>query len=206
VVCATNRSLEEEVERGAFRQDLYYRINVVNIILPPLRERRADIPEIVNYFVQLYNAQFHRSAEPVPQSLTQQMQQFNWPGNVRQLENVVKRYVILGSPDVITNELQHVTADDHDLIPEIPLNGKIHLKELTRQAVRKIERSIILKVLQSHQWNRKKAARTLNISYRALLYKLKEAGLQTERDEQEIKEVESMSANGAAHERVDDDA
>jgi two-component system response regulator AtoC len=103
VVCATNRSLEEEVERGAFRQDLYYRINVVNILLPPLRERRADIPAIVNYFVQLYNGQFHRAAEPLPAALLQQMQQFAWPGNVRQLENVIKRYVILGSTEVINS-------------------------------------------------------------------------------------------------------
>src|SRR5262249_61186324 len=126
--------------------------------------------------------------------------------DVRQLENVVKRYVILGSTDVIVNELQHAVTDDHDLIPEIPANGKIHLKELTRQAVRKIERNIILKVLQSHQWNRKKAARTLNISYRALLYKLKEAGLQTEHDEQEIKEVEAKGAHGDPTEGVDDES
>jgi two-component system, NtrC family, response regulator AtoC len=205
VVCATNRSLEEEVERGSFRQDLYYRINVVNIMLPPLRERRSDIPEIVQYFVQIYNAQFHRSAEPVSQALLQKMQQFHWPGNVRQLENVVKRYVILGSPDVITSELEHAVVADHDLMPQIPADGKIHLKELTRQAVRKIERNIILKVLQSHQWNRKKAARTLDISYRALLYKLKEAGLQTERDEQEIKAVEAMGANGAPNGGADDE-
>jgi two-component system response regulator AtoC len=133
------------------------------------------------------------------------MQQFHWPGNVRQLENVVKRYVILGSVEVIANELQHTPPSDHDLIPEIPANGTIHLKELTRQAVRKIERSIILKVLQNHQWNRKKAARTLNISYRALLYKLKEAGLHTESDEHEIKQVEGTGANGAIPEGANDE-
>jgi two-component system response regulator AtoC len=200
VVCATNRSLEQEVEEGTFRQDLYYRINVVNITLPPLRERRADVPEIVNYFVQLYNAQFHRTAEPINGTLMQQMQAFHWPGNIRQLENLVKRYVILGSTEVITAELQHTASDNgHDLIPDIPLNGKIELKELTRQAVRKIERNIILKVLQNHQWNRKKAAKTLSISYRALLYKLKEAGLQTERDEAEIAAVDTGAQEGAAH-------
>jgi two-component system, NtrC family, response regulator AtoC len=197
VVCATNRSLEQEVEEGTFRQDLYYRINVVNITLPPLRDRRADIPEIVRYFVQIYNAQFHREVEPVAGPLLQQMQAFHWPGNVRQLENLVKRYVILGSPEVITAELQHAPMDiDSDFNPEIPLNGRIELKELTRQAVRKIERNIILKVLQNHQWNRKKAAKTLSISYRALLYKLKEAGLQTDRDEEEIAAVEAVHSNG----------
>jgi two-component system, NtrC family, response regulator AtoC len=197
VVCATNRSLEQEVEEGTFRQDLYYRINVVNITLPPLRDRRADIPEIVTYFVHLYNAQFHRSVEPVAGSLLQQMQTFHWPGNIRQLENLVKRYVILGSAEVITAELQHSPLEaDTDFNPDIPLNGRIELKELTRQAVRKIERNIILKVLQNHQWNRKKAAKTLSISYRALLYKLKEAGLQTERDEEEIAVVEVAKNNG----------
>ncbi len=197
VVCATNRSLEQEVEEGTFRQDLYYRINVVNITLPPLRDRRADIPAIVNYFVGLYNTQFHRTVEPISGTLLQQMQAFYWPGNIRQLENLVKRYVILGSPEVITTELQHVPPESDSYFDfEIPVNGRIELKELTRQAVRKIERNIILKVLQNHQWNRKKAAKTLSISYRALLYKLKEAGLQTDRDDEEMAAVEVVNGNG----------
>src|SRR5262249_16940858 len=99
VVCATNRSLEEEVEQGTFRQDLYYRINVVNLELPPLRERRDDIPELAQYFVATYNTQFHRNVEPLGAALLQSMQAYHWPGNIRELENLVKRYVILGSPD-----------------------------------------------------------------------------------------------------------
>ncbi len=193
VVCATNRALEEEIATGAFRQDLFYRINVVNITVPPLRERSGDVPDLVNYFLQVYNSQFNRTVAPVPPPVLKMMQAYHWPGNIRELENLMKRYVILGSPEVIASELQHAepAADDVDL--EIPANGSIYLKEVTRQAVRKIERNIILKVLQANQWNRKKAARSLNISYRALLYKLKEAGLQVENDEPEI---EGTNGNG----------
>jgi len=185
VVCATNRALEQEIAAGAFRQDLFYRINVVNITVPPLRERSTDVPDLVNYFLRVYNTQFNRQVPAVPLAVLKMMQGYHWPGNIRELENLMKRYVILGSPDVITSELQHAEAESNDLDLEIPANGSIHLKDVTRQAVRKIERTIILKVLQAHQWNRKKAARALNISYRALLYKLKEAGLQVEADEPE---------------------
>jgi two-component system, NtrC family, response regulator AtoC len=178
VVCATNRALEQEISAGSFRQDLFYRINVVNITVPPLRERSTDVPDLVNYFLRVYNTQFNRTVAPVPLPVLKMMQAYHWPGNIRELENLMKRYVILGSPDVITSELQNTETESDDMDLEIQANGSIHLKEVTRQAVRKIERTIILKVLQAHQWNRKKAARALNISYRALLYKLKEAGLQ----------------------------
>lgn len=187
VVCATNRALEQEIANGSFRQDLFYRINVVNITVPPLRERAGDIPELVNYFLLVYNTQFNRNVTAVPPATMKLMQSYHWPGNIRELENLMKRYVILGSPDVITSELQRSEqAEVDELDMEIPANGSIHLKEVTRQAVRKIERNIILKVLQANQWNRKKAARSLNISYRALLYKLKEAGLQVEENDAEI--------------------
>ena len=185
VVCATNRALEQEIAGGAFRQDLFYRINVVNITVPPLRERSSDVPDLVNYFLRVYNTQFNRMVPAVPMPVLRMMQSYHWPGNIRELENLMKRYVILGSEDVITSELQHPEPEADDLDLEIPANGSIHLKDVTRQAVRKIERTIILKVLQAHQWNRKKAARALNISYRALLYKLKEAGLQVDADEPE---------------------
>ncbi|HUS18111.1 MAG TPA: sigma-54 dependent transcriptional regulator [Terriglobales bacterium] len=186
VVCATNRALEHEIANGSFRQDLFYRINVVNLTVPPLRERSADIPDLVNYFLTVYNTQFNRDVAAVPASTMKLMQSHHWPGNIRELENLMKRYVILGTADVITSELQHSEPEADDLDIDIPLNGSIHLKDVTRQAVRKIERNIILKVLQANQWNRKKAARSLNISYRALLYKLKEAGLQVESDEIEF--------------------
>src|SRR5947209_17107084 len=191
VVCATNRVLEDEIAAGTFRQDLFYRINVVSITLPPLRERRGDIPDLVAYFIDFYNIAYNRNAGPVPEELLGRLKAHSWPGNIRELENLIKRYVILGSPEVIAHEISNENGevDDDDFEMDLPAHGPIHLKDVTRQAVRKIERNIILKMLEANQWNRKKAARSLNISYRALLYKLKEAGLQSDKDEMELQAV-----------------
>src|SRR6202166_373827 len=175
VVCATNRKLEDEIEKGNFRQDLYYRINVVNLFMTPLRERRGDIDGLVSYFLEYYNRKYNCKARPLSSELKEILQRYHWPGNIRELENLVKRYVILGSEDVISNDLQ---PRQNDLIAsDINFDGPISLKKLTRQATRALERKIILKVLHNHHWNRKQAAKTLNISYRALLYKIRDAGL-----------------------------
>ncbi len=175
IVCATNRKLEEEIENGTFRQDLFYRINVVNLFMPPLRERRSDIENLANYFLDYYNRKYNCRAKAISPELMEVLQKYHWPGNVRELENLVKRYVILGSEDVITSDLQ--PRDPDLLTTDINFDGPISLKKLTRQATRALERKIILKVLHNHHWNRKQAARTLNISYRALLYKIRDAGL-----------------------------
>jgi two-component system response regulator AtoC len=119
------------------------------------------------------------------------MEAYHWPGNIRELENVIKRYVILGSVDVVVAEIckpAHSVNGDYGVDVQLPTNGSIDLKEITREAVRKIERNVMLGVLERHQWNRKKAAKTLNISYRALLYKIKECGLQTNDSETEVTE------------------
>ena len=179
VVCATNRNLESEIETGTFRQDLFYRINVVNLRMPALRERRSDIEDLANYFLEYYNRKFNCRARPLSHEVMGVLQKYHWPGNIRELENLIKRYVILGHEEVITNDL--VAREPDFLNPEISLEGPISLKKLTRQAVRELERKIILKVLQQHHWNRKQAARTLNISYRALLYKIRDAGLPSNR-------------------------
>jgi two-component system response regulator AtoC len=175
VVCATNRRLEDEIENGTFRQDLFYRINVVNVSLPPLRERRADVEDLANYFLEYYNRKYNCRARALSSELIAVLQKYHWPGNIRELENLIKRYVILGNEEVITNDL--VAREPQYLNPEINLDGPISLKKLTRQAVHELEKKIILKVLQAHHWNRKQAARALGISYRALLYKIREAGL-----------------------------
>jgi len=175
IVCATNRRLEEEIENGTFRQDLFYRINVVNLHMPPLRERRSDIAALVTYFLDYYNRKYNCKARPLSPELMEVLQKYHWPGNIRELENLMKRYVILGTEEVISSDLQPRDADL--LSAEINLDGPISLKKLTRQATRALERKIILKVLHNHHWNRKQAARTLNISYRALLYKIRDAGL-----------------------------
>src|SRR3954467_3644186 len=175
IVCATNRKLEEEIENGNFRQDLYYRINVVNLFMPPLRERRSDIDGLVNYFLEYYNRKYNCRARPLSSELMEVLQKYHWPGNIRELENLVKRYVILGSEEVIGSDLQ--PRENDFIASDINLDGPISLKKLTRQATRALERKIILKVLHNHHWNRKQAAKTLNISYRALLYKIRDAGL-----------------------------
>jgi|SRR6185437_9853408 len=177
VICATNRNLEEEIEQGTFRQDLYYRINVVNIQLPSLRERTADIPVICDFLRQVYSDKFNRQTRPLSQRRLEMMQHYHWPGNIRELENLIKRYVILGTEEAITVDLAASNGNTSALLPNIPLNGSISLKKVTRQAMREFESKIILKILQAHNWNRKRAATALNISYRALLYKLKEAGV-----------------------------
>jgi two-component system, NtrC family, response regulator AtoC len=175
IVCATNRDLQEEVAQGSFREDLFYRINVVNIELPALRERAQDIPLLTEYFIQFYVEKFSTRAAPLSSSMLSKLSRYSWPGNIRQLENLIKRYVILGSEQAILSELKS-NPESLELSDQ-----PISLKTMTRNATRGLERTIILKTLEQHQWNRKSAARALDISYRALLYKLKEAGLPSQR-------------------------
>src|ERR1700733_9146150 len=179
VVCATNRKLEEEIANGTFRADLFYRINVVNLHMPPLRERISDLPELVTYFLDCYNRKFNSRAKPLSAELMNSLSKYHWPGNVRELENLIKRFVILGVEDAISGDLQPKQPDFFSA--DINVDGPISLKKITRQAVHELERKIILKVLQHHHWNRKQAARALNISYRALLYKIRDAGLPSNR-------------------------
>jgi len=179
VVCATNRNLEEEIANGSFRADLYYRINVVNLHMPSLRERAADIPQLIHYFLEYYNRKFNSRAPALSAELMNVLKKYHWPGNVRELENLMKRYVILGNEEAISADLRPREPDFFSA--DISVDGPISLKKITRQAVHELERKIILKVLQHHHWNRKSAARALNISYRALLYKIRDAGLPSNR-------------------------
>ena len=195
VVCATNRQLEQEIAGGTFRQDLFYRINVVNLHMPALRDRAADIPELVAFFLEYYNRKYNCRAREVSDELMGMLQKYHWPGNIRELENLVKRYVILGTEEAVTNDL---VAQERDFFnPEIPLDGPISLKKLTRQAVRELERKVILKVLQANHWNRKQSARALSISYRALLYKIRDTGLPSNRAKFE-QPANSNGVNGNA--------
>jgi two-component system response regulator AtoC len=193
IVCATNRQLEHEIENGTFRQDLYYRINVVNLHLPPLRERRGDVADLVSYFLEFYNRKYNCRAKPLSTELMAILQKYHWPGNIRELENLVKRYVILGNEEVISADL--VTREQEYLNPDLNLDGPISLKKLTRQATRELERKVILKVLQANHWNRKRAAKALSISYRALLYKIRDAGLPSNHARR--RQEEAMSAAAA---------
>jgi len=193
VVCATNRKLEQEIENGTFRSDLFYRINVVNLHLPPLRDRAADIPDLVAYFLEYHNRKYNCRAKALSGEMMTTLRKYHWPGNIRELENLVKRYVILGSEDVISADLAPRPTDFFNT--DISLDGPISLKKLTRQAVRELERKVILKVLQNHHWNRKQAAKTLNISYRALLYKIRDAGLPSNRMRREAAAQHEVAAD-----------
>jgi two-component system response regulator AtoC len=179
IVCATNRNLAEEIENGAFRQDLFYRINVLNIPLPPLRERSEDIPALVEHFLEQCRESYGVAARPVPATVLQKMKQYPWPGNIRELENVVRRYVILDADSSVISEAMTRTSSDGDF--DLPIEGPTSLKAMTRQATLALERKIIRRTLEANGWNRKRAARALNISYRALLYKIKEAGIGAKR-------------------------
>jgi two-component system response regulator AtoC len=175
VVSATNRELHQEIDVGNFRPDLFYRIATMIIHLPALRERAVDIPLLCEYLLQYYNDKLNGRAPMLRPALLSKMQRHSWPGNIRQLENLIKRYVVMGSDDVIVSEL--LQTNDHETFPDLTFEGPVSLKKLTRQTVRKFEARIILSALHANNWNRKKAARAVGISYRALLYKLKDVGI-----------------------------
>jgi two-component system, NtrC family, response regulator AtoC len=184
VICATNRHLQHEIETGGFRSDLFYRINVISITLPPLRERREDIPYLIEYLRQLFNQRFKRDAAPLSRETVQFLQQRDWPGNVRELENCLQRYVILGSEDAFYSEREEKKPITFSY--ETSPDGNIPLKRIAQQVTRKMERDLILKVLQANHWNRRKTAEVLKISYRALLYKVRQAGLPAKRPQRKL--------------------
>jgi len=181
VLVATNRNMEEGVKNGQFREDLYYRLNVVNVTIPPLRERREEIPIFVEYFLDKFGKKYKKKVTPLSDKMMKAFSQHYWLGNVRELENVIQRLVVLGNEKAIIEELTPVPRED-----SIPENNKKmvpakkvwpSLKEVHQEASKKAESEIMLKALEMTNWNRKKAADILSISYKALLYKIKETGL-----------------------------
>ena len=193
VICAVGRSLEEEVAAGRFRQDLFYRLNVISVRVPSLRERKADVPVLVDYFYRVFTDRYRSGAQPLSERSVDLLCGYGWPGNIRELENVIKRYVILATEEALFAELQPRVAEAHGnnapkfKVPHIGPDQPVALKEITRAAVRDVERELILKTLEANGWNRRRAARALNISYRALMYKMKGA------------DVNSAAPNGNGH-------
>ena len=183
IICATNRNLEHEIKSGGFRADLLYRINVIDVTLPSLRERRDDIPYLAEYLRQQFNTRFQKEAGPISRDAIQSLAHRDWPGNVRELENCIARYVILGSEEVF--QAEGVDKKPFHFTYEATSDGKIPLKRIAQQVSRRVEHDVILKVLQANQWNRRKTAETLKISYRALLYKVRQAGLPARRPRKE---------------------
>jgi two-component system response regulator AtoC len=179
VICATNRILKDEIQNGGFRSDLFYRINVITVTLPPLRERREDIPYLAEYLRQVFNSRFQREAPKLSKETIHTLQQRDWPGNVRELENCVARYVVLGSEEAFY--VERTERKPYSFVYEASADGNIPLKAIAQQVTRRMEHDVILKVLQANHWNRRRAAEVLKISYRALLYKVRQAGLPAKR-------------------------
>jgi two-component system response regulator AtoC len=175
IICATNRDLGAEIEAGRFRNDLFYRINVISINLPSLRDRHEDVALLAEYFLRQLNARFERDTPPFSQESLDNLSSREWRGNIRELENVVARYAILGSLD--TAEPEMPPRPPRTAAYRVGVDGTIPLKRIAKQAIREMEGNLILNALRENKWNRRKAAQALNISYRALIYKIREAGL-----------------------------
>jgi two-component system response regulator AtoC len=187
VLAASNRDLEREVEAMRFREDLYYRLNVIQIIVPPLRERMDELPHLAGYFAQRYARLFRREGFALSPSALERLGHHHFPGNVRELENLVKRMIVLDDPHLDRTPLLRIgRGNGHGEGPGAGGNGAprpaprpeiLPLKEVARTAARAAEREAIARVLEQTGWNRVRAAKLLRISYRALLYKIKDVGL-----------------------------
>jgi two-component system response regulator AtoC len=190
IIAATNCNLEEAVAKGTFREDLYYRLNVVTVHLPPLRDRMDGVPLLVDHFLQKNNEQYRKNLRQLTPETMDVFMRYSWPGNVRELENMVRRMVVLGNEQAVLQEIsergtgppggsgEEPEALDLDALGADFSNGQgIDLKAISRRAAQVAEKRVIERVLQQTRWNRKEAAERLQISYKALLYKMKENGL-----------------------------
>ncbi len=190
LICATNKPLEQRVTEGLFREDLYYRINVVTVTVPPLRERLDEILHLAHFFLEKYAAEYRRPQRYFSPAVERQMLLYHWPGNVRELENLCKRFVIVGGETQILRELSQHNP------PAAPASVRTNssaptrrraekqtdepsLLEIGRRAAWQAERQAILQMLEQTRWNRKEAARRLQVSYKALLNKLKQMELES---------------------------
>ncbi len=184
IIAATNKNLEEEVQKKNFREDLYYRLNVIPIYLPPLRERKDDIPLLVNHFIQKFNQQKRRDIQGIEPEALDLLLRHDWPGNVRELENVIERMIILAEEETITKadipEYIRGSIEERAFVPledvEIPEEG-INLPKL----VSEFEKRLILKALDKTGWVKNRAAKLLHINRTTLIEKMKKQKIFTPR-------------------------
>jgi two-component system response regulator AtoC len=178
VICTTNRDPDREIAEGRFRADLFYRINVFQLKLPKLRERREDIGILAEYFRTQYQKQFAKESSSLEPQMLNYLRNLEWPGNLRELSNGIARYVLIGPEAIVLQETpKKRTPGNQESANEA---GVVPLKRVAKNAIRDMERSLILEALRAHQWNRRKAAVALKISYRALIYKIRDAGLHSQ--------------------------
>ena len=185
ILAATNRNLEDRLKTGSFREDLYFRLNVIDVRLPPLRERQDEISVFISHFLRRFAKQYGKPLPEINERLRHLLIHDRWPGNIRELENIIKRLVILGDENVIIQELQH-----RDTVPREPLSPihgsegrtphsdmSLSMKDIGRRARLAAQRELILVTLAETRWNRKITARTLGVSYKTLLDKMKDCGI-----------------------------
>ncbi len=193
IICATNRNLEQAIAEQRFRDDLFYRLNEITIFIPPLRERREDIPLLVDHFLKKYNAMYKKDFGTISQETVNRLSDAPWPGNVRQLENVIKQIVVREDENIAENLLKSGAAVAPQAAANNPAQQQAQnaasadtpqqssseekdydLKKTVSKAVAREEKALIAEVLNKVNWNRRKASEILGVSYRSLLYKIKE--------------------------------
>lgn len=200
VIAATNHDLETNINDNQFRADLYYRLNTINIHIPPLRERTEDIPRLIDYYKEIFVSQNSIKASNIDQETISNLTSYHWPGNVRQLQNIVKKILILGNGQEISENLLSQNTEFGDTSTSsankvtVPVKGpdltnedifnspSFSLKSIRKKALDKVESDTIAHVLKATNWNRSKAATILKISYKTLLYKISDLNIKPESD------------------------
>jgi two-component system response regulator AtoC len=197
VLAATNQELEQRVGAGLFREDLYYRLNIIRIFVPPLRERPDDVEPLIHHFAERFAEKVNKPhSRPIDNGALEFLREYSWPGNVRELKHTIERLLLLGDWEAVKEELwsrQSREAKSPAAAGALPAPPKEErqkerkqfpsLREVKKEATREAESRLISAVLKDTGWNRRKAARILGISYKALLYKIKEYGLEEARPE-----------------------
>jgi two-component system response regulator AtoC len=174
-ISSSSGDLEKDIEAGRFRRELYFRISGVVLRLPPLRERKEDIPDLLEYLLAKHASELKKEVPGMDGNALELLTSYNWPGNIRELENVARKIVALGDPTLALGDLRSDPAT-------LPRSGETPrfspLKVAARAASRRTEKELILQALERTRWNRKRAARELQISYKSLLYKIKQIGVE----------------------------
>jgi two-component system, NtrC family, response regulator AtoC len=171
LISGSSRDLEYETHSGHFREDLYYRLSGVCLRVPPLRQRKEDIPALMNWFLARYGEILNRPIPPLTDSTARLLLEHSWPGNLRELEAAAQAIVAVGDESMALRDLRSVVGRDNGIN-----RGRMSLKAAARAASREAEKELILKALTRTRWNRRRAAQELQISYKALLYKIKQIG------------------------------